>query len=115
MKNVTYLLQICVSFKYEITYRLQCKTRFSGIFSFQIQLLLSTYHDIFFPAQVSPSAPIFFQVNFPENAESLLVKMSSSDQICAILSVQNITCPVYDLDLNVQFEGSYQTADTKGK
>ena len=43
-----------------------------------------------------------------------LVKMSSPDQYCAILSVQNITCPVYDLDLNIQFEGSYQTADELG-
>ena len=70
----------------------------------------------FFPfsAQVSPSAPIFFQVDFPKNVDSLLVKMSSPDQYCAILSVQNITCPVYDLDLNIQFEGSYQTADELG-
>ena len=67
-----------------------------------------------FSAQVSPSAPIFFQVIFPKNVDSLLVKMSSPDQYCAILSVQNITCPVYDLDLNIQFEGSYQTADELG-
>ena len=46
--------------------------------------------------------------------KTTLVKMSSPDQYCAILSVQNITCPVYDLDLNIQFEGSYQTADELG-
>ena len=41
--------------------------------------------------------------------------MHSQDWTCAILSVQNITCPVYDLDLNVKFEGSYFTADRLGK
>ena len=40
--------------------------------------------------------------------------MSSPDDTCAILSVQNITCPVYDLDLNIKFDGSYLTADRLG-
>lgn len=66
-----------------------------------------------FTAQVSPSAPIFFQVNLPHDVDSALIKMTSQDRVCAILSVQNISCPVYDLDLNVQFEGSYQTVDQK--
>lgn len=44
---------------------------------------------------------------------SVLVRFESSDPQCAILSIQNITCPVYDLDRNVQFEGLYQTVDSK--
>ena len=52
-------------------------------------------------AQVSPSAPIFFQINLPKEVDTALVKMTSKDRICSILSIQNITCPVYDLDLNI--------------
>ena len=62
-------------------------------------------------AMASPSAPIFFQVNLKEE-EAALVKFESKDGICAILSVQNVTCPVFDLDRNVKFEGLYQTVDT---
>ena len=29
------------------------------------------------------------------------------------MSVQNVTCPVYDLDLNIKFEGIYQTVSRK--
>jgi len=61
-------------------------------------------------AMASPSAPIFFQVNLKEE-EAALVKFESKDGICAILSVQNVTCPVFDLDRNVKFEGLYQTVD----
>ena len=59
--------------------------------------------------QVAPSAPIFFQVNLPPDVDAALVKTTSNDPTCSILSIQNVSCPVYDLDLNVQFEGSYQT------
>ena len=61
-------------------------------------------------AMVSPSQPIYFQVHLPKE-EAVLVRFHSNDDICAILSVQNVTCPVYDLDRNVKFEGLYQTVD----
>ncbi len=77
--------------------------------TFRVQAL-----DRKFNAKLSPSAPIFFQVQLPEDVDSALIKMASNDRICAIMSVQNISCPVYDLDLNVQFEGSYQTVVGQG-
>ena len=63
-------------------------------------------------AEASPSTPIFFQVNLTEKAD-VLIKFESNDEVCAIVSVQNITCPVFDLDQNVQYEGFYQTVSTK--
>ena len=66
-----------------------------------------------FQALVSPSSPIYFQVNLPLEVDSALIKFTSPDDICSILSVQNVTCPVYDLDLNIKFEGIYQTVNKK--
>jgi hypothetical protein len=66
-----------------------------------------------FSTQVSPSAPIFFQVKLTAEMNSAMIRLDSQDRICTILSVQNITCPVYDLDRNVEFEGLYQTVDAK--
>lgn len=63
--------------------------------------------------QVSPSEPIFFQLDFPKDEDSVLVKVTSPDESCAILSIQNVSCPVYDLDLNVQFEGDFMTLGRK--
>merc|ERR1719340_612461 len=55
--------------------------------------------------QVTPSAPRFFQFNFPDGIDTAI--------ICMTMSVQNISCPVYDLDRDVHFEGSFQTVDKK--
>ena len=66
-----------------------------------------------FQALVSPSSPIYFQVNLPLEVDSALIKFTSPDDVCSILSVQNVTCPVYDLDLNIKFEGIYQTVNEK--
>ena len=64
-------------------------------------------------ALVSPSSPVYFQINLPEEVDSALIKFTSEDDVCSILSVQNVTCPVYDLDLNIKFEGIYQTVNKK--
>lgn len=61
----------------------------------------------------SPSAPIYFQFNFPEDTQVALLSVTSPDNYCTTLSVQNISCPVYDLERNVEFKGLYQTIDRK--
>ena len=58
--------------------------------------------------QVSPSAPIFLRFNMPADLDVALLKLTSEDERCMTLSVQNLTCPVYDLDTNVLFEGMWQ-------
>ena len=60
---------------------------------------------------VSPSAPLFYEFNWPINLDYALLKFESNDSICTVLSVQNRSCPVYDMDRNVKFEGSYQTVN----
>ena len=66
--------------------------------------------------EVTPSAPRFFQFNFPDGIDTAIISMNSlgpSSEICMTMSVQNISCPVYDLDRDVHFEGSFQTVDKK--
>jgi hypothetical protein len=66
-----------------------------------------------YTAVLSPSAPIYFRFLMPLELDVALLKLTSPDEHCMTLSVQNLTCPVYDLDTNVLFEGSWQTVDTK--
>ena len=47
--------------------------------------------------EVTPSAPRFFQFNFPEGIDTAIISMNSpgpSSDICMTMSVQNISCPV---------------------
>ena len=44
----------------------------------------------------------------PADLDVALLKLTSKDERCMTLSVQNLTCPVYDLDTNVLFEGVWQ-------
>ncbi|XP_075053528.1 SID1 transmembrane family member 1 isoform X2 [Mixophyes fleayi] len=63
-----------------------------------------------FNFSASPSQPQYFLYTFPEEVDSVLVKGRSLDAYpCAVVSAQDITCPVYDLDHNVEFNGVYQS------
>ena len=64
-------------------------------------------------ARVTPSAPQFFQFTWPEEVDTAIISVDSNQSVCMTLSVQNITCPVYDLANNVGFEGMYQTVDLR--
>jgi len=63
--------------------------------------------------QVSPSAPQYYQFEFPRFVDTAIISVTSPNDFCMTMSIQNITCPVYDLDRNVNFEGSFQTVDKK--
>ncbi|XP_077867553.1 SID1 transmembrane family member 1-like [Saccoglossus kowalevskii] len=58
---------------------------------------------------VSPSKPEYYYFLFPEGVEAVHVIAKSKDHICATLSVQDISCPVFDQNRNVEFTGIYQT------
>lgn len=62
----------------------------------------------------SPSTPVFYNFQFDNRTESVLLVVQSPDDLCMSLSVQNITCPVVDLERNVKYEGQWQTVSTKG-
>ncbi|XP_074653774.1 SID1 transmembrane family member 1-like isoform X2 [Tubulanus polymorphus] len=58
---------------------------------------------------VSPSEPKYYMYEFPEHLDSVVVKVTSNSSLCTVISIQDIHCPVFDLDRNVQFTGTYQT------
>nr|AUZ94236.1 sid-1 [Recilia dorsalis] len=63
---------------------------------------------------VSPSEPRFYRFKFNENVSSALLHVESADAPCMTLSIQNNSCPVYDLEKTVQYRGLWQTVVTKG-
>ncbi|NXV78253.1 SIDT2 protein, partial [Atlantisia rogersi] len=60
------------------------------------------------------TSPQYFKYEFPEGVESVIVKVTSAMAFpCSVISIQDILCPVYDLDNNVAFIGMYQTMTKK--
>nr|XP_005292774.1 SID1 transmembrane family member 1 isoform X1 [Chrysemys picta bellii] len=58
----------------------------------------------------SPSQPQYFLYKFPPDVDSIIIKVVSETVYpCSVVSVQEIVCPVYDLDHNVEFNGVYQS------
>uniref|UniRef100_A0A8C3UKD5 SID1 transmembrane family member 2 n=1 Tax=Catharus ustulatus TaxID=91951 RepID=A0A8C3UKD5_CATUS len=63
--------------------------------------------------QLRPRA-LYFKYEFPEEVDSVIVKVTSPMAFpCSVISIQDILCPVYDLDNNVAFIGMYQTMTKK--
>ncbi|XP_042241668.1 SID1 transmembrane family member 1-like [Homarus americanus] len=58
---------------------------------------------------VTPSQPVFYEFMFPEDVDMVLVKVNAEDDFCAMVAIQNITCPVFDSEENVEYGNSYQT------
>ncbi|XP_030632635.1 SID1 transmembrane family member 2-like [Chanos chanos] len=66
-----------------------------------------------FSFNATPSQPQFFKYVFPEGVDTVIVKVNSSVNFpCSVMSIQDIQCPVYDLENNVAFIGMYQTMTT---
>uniref|UniRef100_T1IHB1 SID1 transmembrane family member 1 n=1 Tax=Strigamia maritima TaxID=126957 RepID=T1IHB1_STRMM len=84
-----------------------------------VDLTLTQQDDFFIEADkhykfnATPSEPEYFEATFPENVDLLVISIFSNDDVCAVVSIQPIGCPVYDLDKDVQFNGSYQTMTRK--
>nr|XP_054761041.1 SID1 transmembrane family member 1-like [Lytechinus pictus] len=58
----------------------------------------------------NPSAPQYYQYEFPEGVDMVLVKAKSENSTCAYLSVQNAQCPIFDDFSTVRYnEGIFQT------
>ncbi|XP_065262505.1 SID1 transmembrane family member 1 [Emys orbicularis] len=58
----------------------------------------------------SPSQPQYFLYKFPPDVNSVIIKVVSETVYpCSVVSIQDIVCPVYDLDHNVEFNGVYQS------
>ncbi|XP_060828615.1 SID1 transmembrane family member 1-like [Bombus pascuorum] len=66
--------------------------------------------------EISPSQPIYYGYTFPRQAESssVVIRVNSDSDICMTVSIQNTTCPVFDLERNIQFSGYWQTVNRQG-
>ncbi|KAL7849440.1 hypothetical protein SRHO_G00210630 [Serrasalmus rhombeus] len=64
--------------------------------------------------QLRPN-PSFLNMFFLMAWTTVIVKVNSEKNFpCSVMSIQDIQCPVYDLDNNVAFIGMYQTMTKKG-
>lgn len=72
---------------------------------------------------ISPSEPSYFFYNFSTNLtlatkdsnyETVILEVNSNDDICMTVSIQNVSCPVFDTDQDVTFRGFYETVNRKG-
>ncbi|KAK6622147.1 hypothetical protein RUM44_001954 [Polyplax serrata] len=63
---------------------------------------------------ITPSSPFLFLYEFPEHIKSVLLHVTSEDDTCLIVSVQNVSCPVFDLEQNIQYRGHFQTITRQG-
>ncbi|KAF7236926.1 SID1 transmembrane family member 2 [Varanus komodoensis] len=67
-----------------------------------------------FSFNATASRPQYFKYEFPAGVDSAIVKVTSATAFpCSVISIQDILCPVYDLDNNVAFIGMYQTMTKK--
>ncbi|NXX43319.1 SIDT2 protein, partial [Tricholaema leucomelas] len=67
-----------------------------------------------FSFNATAAQPQYFKYEFPMGVDSVIVKVTSAMAFpCSVISIQDILCPVYDLDNNVAFIGMYQTMTKK--
>ncbi|KAG7214138.1 hypothetical protein KM043_001492 [Ampulex compressa] len=66
--------------------------------------------------EISPSKPIYYGYSFPEQRDnsSITIRIDSDNDICMTASIQNISCPVFDLEHNVEYSGVWQTISKRG-
>lgn len=90
------------------TSSVQYQLRVSRVESFTLQT------DKKFSFNATPSQPQFFKYAFPDRVDTVIVKVNSQKNFpCSVMSIQDIQCPVFDLDNNVAFIGMYQTMTKK--
>ncbi|XP_057331500.1 SID1 transmembrane family member 1-like [Microplitis mediator] len=65
---------------------------------------------------ISPSEPRYYGYNFSDQVESgsVLMKIESESDTCMTVSIQDATCPVFDLERNIQFSRYWQTVSQLG-
>ncbi|KAJ8668220.1 hypothetical protein QAD02_009883 [Eretmocerus hayati] len=66
---------------------------------------------------ITPAEPVYYGYNFTgftADSPSVLVSVTSDSEVCMTFSIQNTTCPVFDLERNIQYAGYWQTVSLQG-
>lgn len=83
-------------------------------------------HSTLYNFSISPSEPQYFFYNFtsPDNSseenvnssnyDTVILEVFSDDNICTVISIQNVSCPVLDMNQDITYRGFYETFTTKG-
>ncbi|XP_077988611.1 SID1 transmembrane family member 1-like [Glandiceps talaboti] len=87
-----------------------------GVTSWRVPIIVATYK---YNAVARTLCPLdrgtndlyieYYYFNFTDEVDSVRVRATSGDNICAILSIQDTNCPVFDLIQTVEFKDIYQT------
>ncbi|EEB18039.1 conserved hypothetical protein [Pediculus humanus corporis] len=87
----------------------------------QVELIVNLQYDFLIDlnesktVNVTPSTPYFYLYEFQsEEVNSILLHVTSDDDTCMIVSIQNVSCPIFDLEENVQYRGHFQTITRQG-
>ncbi|XP_017769437.1 PREDICTED: SID1 transmembrane family member 1-like [Nicrophorus vespilloides] len=76
--------------------------------------------NVYYETRFSPSEPAVHLYEFPPNVlrddeiRTVLIDVSSDDDVCFTVSAQPKICPVYDLNDDIVYDGKYQTVSTRG-
>ncbi|XP_014207455.1 SID1 transmembrane family member 2-like [Copidosoma floridanum] len=66
---------------------------------------------------ITPSEPVYYGYKFDgltDSSSSVLISVKSDSEVCMTFSIQNTTCPVFDLERNIQYAGYWQTVSLQG-
>ncbi|XP_031783168.1 SID1 transmembrane family member 2 [Nasonia vitripennis] len=65
---------------------------------------------------ITPSQPVYYGYDFKglTDSSSVLITVKSEDPACMTFSIQNTSCPVFDLERSIQYAGYYQTVSNQG-
>ncbi|XP_045477539.1 SID1 transmembrane family member 1-like isoform X2 [Harmonia axyridis] len=63
---------------------------------------------------VTASASRYVYYKFEGNEETVIVQITSPDDVCLAVSVQDSDCPVFDLNENIKYQGKYQSITRRG-
>ncbi|EFN66381.1 SID1 transmembrane family member 1 [Camponotus floridanus] len=64
--------------------------------------------------EISPSEPIYYGYISKQANSSVIVRVESDNDICMTVSIQNTSCPVFDLERNIELSGHWQTVSRRG-
>ncbi|VDO96668.1 unnamed protein product, partial [Schistosoma margrebowiei] len=85
-----------------------------NVMSFQAPMVLNSMPGVERSIVVSPAEPIYLRYLYPPEKNSAEIKVVSKSDICMVLSIQKLQCPVNDLSDTVGNTGLHQTVTTLG-